>query len=68
MAEVIPVKALKTGSTATALSEFEPGDTLPDVALPSTIARISGATNIAVVSELPGVPDEDTVYLIFPAT
>jgi hypothetical protein len=35
MTEQIPVKAIKTGSTVTALAEFESGDTIPAAYLPA---------------------------------
>mgnify|MGYP001104600718 CR=1 FL=1 len=64
MAEVIPIKATKSGGTPTGLGEFESGDTLPDATMPATVARISGATTIAVVASLPTTPDANTIYLV----
>ena len=36
MTDQIPVKAIKTGSTVTALAEFESGDTIPAAYLPAS--------------------------------
>lgn len=63
MAEQIPVKAIRTGTTVTALAEFEADDTMPESNVPASIARISGATTIAVVDSLPADPDDNTIYI-----
>lgn len=59
MADAVPLKL----DQATSLpAQLAPGDTVPDANLPTTVARISGATTIMVVPTLPGTPDPNTIY------
>lgn len=47
MAEVIPLKATKSGSTPTGLGEFETGDTLPPAVVPPVPTVINTAQTAA---------------------
>lgn len=58
------VTPLKRDPATNLPSSFQAGDTLPDTIIPTTVARISGATTIAVVTTMPGTPDPNTIYIV----
>lgn len=60
MTDQIPVKAVKTGSTVTALSEFEAGDTISPDYLPSA----SAGTSFSFDSTANGALSAETVVAI----
>lgn len=65
MTDQIPVKAVKTGSTVTALAEYEAGDTIPAAYLPAVAAtalQFTGTAKTNLAAESVAAVDGTGVY------